>query len=91
MNTTDRQQLRDIVKKALADLRHPWRKKRDASIGWFMSPDRGEGSFLWICAALKVKPGQIRSLVEKTVTRRVIQNIGSGMDLNFKLQAGSSR
>ena len=80
-----RSDLQNTIKKAMADLRHPWKKKRDTAIQWFMSSGQEEGSFLWICSRLNVKPGQIRGLVEKSVTRRVMQRLGgSDSDLRFR-------
>ena len=84
MNYTERQELQGIIKKAMTQLNHPWRKMRDNAIDWFMSADQGEESFLRICAALQADPGQIRGLVEKTVTRRVMQRMGGGVDLRFR-------
>jgi hypothetical protein len=84
---TTRADIQGVVKKTMADLNHPFKKKRDKAISWFMSPSREYGSFLWACSALSVAPGRIRSLVEKTVARRVIQNIGGdGAELRFRVQ-----
>ncbi|MGN7614290.1 hypothetical protein ACQZV8_19650 [Magnetococcales bacterium HHB-1] len=54
MTDTDRQELQNVIKKAIADLRHPWRKMRDNAIDWFMCSSQGEESFLGICTALRV-------------------------------------
>jgi hypothetical protein len=67
---TMRADLQTVVKMTMADLNHP--RKRGKAIAWFMSSDTGEGSFLWICAALDIDQHKIKRLVSQMVTRGMI-------------------